>query len=171
MGGGLLTEDVVARIGRLSDREAVAALELVVQSREVDTDQATLQAQEEGLRAALAQPEQRREVEAAAVLPSAAADRGELARAALVVLVEEGGEYREAVIHALDRPAPVGTRDPLTLAIVGLVVLALRPKLDLQRDPQKGWRFRLQTEPLKDSAMGKLLGKLLSAVSPASAGQ
>jgi hypothetical protein len=165
-----LAEDVVVRISQLSDRQAVAALELVVQSRELDTDQTTLQAQEEGLRAALAQPEQRRELEAAAEMPPAPADRGELARAALVVLIEEGGEYREAVIHALDRPAPVGTRDPLTLAIVGLVVLALRPKLDLQRDPQQGWRFRLQTEPLKDSAMAKVLGKLLSAVTPGPSG-
>jgi hypothetical protein len=167
----VVAEDVVARISQLSDREAVAALELALQSREEDTGQARLQAQEERLREALAEPEQRREVEAKALMPPAPADRGELARAALGFLVEEGGEYREAVVHALDRPAPVGTRDPLTLAIVGLVVLALRPKLDLQRDPGKGWMFRLQTEPLKDSAMAKVLGKLLSVVSPGSAGQ
>jgi hypothetical protein len=167
----MLAEDVVVRISQLSDREAVAALELVLQSRDEDTGQARLQAQEERLREALAEPEQRQEVEAKALMPPAPADQGELARAALAFLVEEGEEYQEAVEHALERPASVGTRDPLTLAIVGLVVLALRPKVDLQRDPGKGWKFRFQTEPLKDSAMGKLLGKLLSAVSPGSAGQ
>jgi hypothetical protein len=166
-----MAEDVVVRISQLSDREAVAALELVLQSREEDTSQARLQAQEARLREALAAPEQRQEVEAKALMPPAPADQGELARASLVFLVEQGGEYREAVVHALERPAPVGTRDPLTLAIVGLVVLALRPKIDLQRDPQKGWKFRFRTEPLKDSAMAKVLGKLLSAVSPGSAGQ
>lgn len=62
----------------------------------------------------------------------------------------------------------MGARDPITLVIVGLVVLALRPKIDIQRDPQKGWKLGFKTEPLKDSAMAKVLGKLLSVISPGS---
>jgi len=62
----------------------------------------------------------------------------------------------------------VGTRDPITLVIVGLVVLALRPKIDIQRDSQEGWKLSFKTEPLKDSAMSKVLSKLLSVISPGS---
>ena len=65
----------------------------------------------------------------------------------------------------------MGVRDPITLVIVGLVVLALRPKIEIERDPQKGWRLSFKTEPLKDSAMAKVLSKLLSAISPGSSSE
>jgi hypothetical protein len=167
--------DLQGQVEELSDRQAISALDLVLQSREQDTAQVKLQAEEQQLREALANPQVRQQllaVAAPAPVPSGTehdgelARRGDLARATLAYLVEEGGESREAVAHALARPAPPGTRDPFTLAVVGLVVLALRPVVDFGYDREAGWRFSFKTEPLKDSAMGKLLGKLLSAVPP-----
>ena len=169
--------DLLEQIEQLSDRQAIGALDLVLQSRQEDTAQSKLKAKERELREALAQPEVRQQV-AARAAPSPApeptgtdqdgdlARRGDLARATLAYLVEQGDEYRDAVAHAVARPAPPGTRDPFTLAVVGLVVLALRPVVDFGYDRERGWRFNFKTEPLKDSTMGKLLGKLLSAVPP-----
>jgi hypothetical protein len=170
-------EDLLVQIERLSDRQAISALDLVLQSRKENTAPANLEAQERELREALAQPEVREQV-AVRAAPSPApvstgadqdadrAQRGDLARATLAYLVEQGGGYRDAVAHAVARPAPPGTRDPFTLAVVGLVVLALRPVVDFGYDRERGWRFNFKTEPLKDSAMGKLLGKLISSVPP-----
>jgi hypothetical protein len=168
--------DLIERIEQLSDRDAVGALKLVLEKLNPDSIAISVTAEEEErrFRLALAEPEARQQLEARASIPPAPAARddltrsGDLARAALFYLADEGGESRDDVAHALDRPEPVGTRDPITLVIVGLVVLALRPKIDIQRDSQEGWKLSFKTEPLKDSAMSKVLSKLLSVISPGS---
>lgn len=170
--------DLVERIEQLSDEDAVEALDLMLQHQNPDANDVSARAAEEErrFRLALAEPQARQELEARAVMQPAPADwdsltrAGDLARTTLVYLVEQGGALRDDVAHALDRPAPVGERDPVTLAIVGFVVLALRPKIDIQRDPQRGWKLGFKTEPLKDSAMSRVLGKLLSAIFPGSSG-
>ena len=171
--------DLVKRIGQLSDEDAVGALDLLLQHQNPDTSDISAMAakEERQFRVALAEPQARQEVEARAVMQAVPADwdsltrAGDLARTTLVYLAEQDGALRDDVAHALDRPAPVGERDPVTLAIVGFVVLALRPKIDIQRDPQRGWTLSFKTEPLKDSAMSSVLGKLLSAIFPGSPGQ
>jgi hypothetical protein len=171
--------DLVERIEQLSDRDAVAALDLVLQHQNPDANDIGIKAREEErqFRQALAGPTARHELEARALIQPTPADwddvarGGDLARYTLVYLAEQGGASRDDVAHALDRPAPIGMRDPITLAIVGLVVLALRPKIDVQHDPGMGWKIHFKTEPLKDSAMSKVLGKLLSAIFPGSSGQ
>ena len=171
--------DLVERIEKLSDEDAIGALDLVLRHQNAGADDITVRAgeAERQFRQALAVPETRYELEARALIQQTPADwddltrGGDLARAALVYLGEQGGVLRDDVAHALGRPAPVGERDPVTLAIVGVVVLALRPKIDIEHDPLKGWKFVFRTEPLKDSAMATVLGKLLSAIFPGSPGQ
>jgi hypothetical protein len=171
--------DLVERIEQLSDRDAVGALKLVLEKQNPDSNAISITAEQEErrFRLVLAEPGARQELEArASIQPAPAAGddlarAGDLARAALVYLAGQGGESRDDVEHALDRPETVGARDPITLVIVGLVVLALRPKIDIERDPEKGWKFGFKTEPLKDSAMAKVLGKLLSVISPGSSGE
>ena len=168
--------DLVGRIEGLADEDAIGTLDLVLRHQGVGDDDLAVRAEEaeRRLRQALAVPEARHELEARALIQPMAADwddltrKGDLARAALVYLAEQGGVSREDVAHALDRPSPAGQRDPFTLVLVGVVVLALRPKIDIQRDPLKGWKFVFRTEPLTDSAMAKVLGKLLSAIFPGS---
>lgn len=168
--------DLVERIEELSDEDAIGALDLVLRHQSTGADDITVRAgeAERQFRQALAVPEARHELEVRALIQPTPADwddltrGGDLARAALVYLGEQGGGLRDDVTHALGRPAPVGERDPVTLAIVGVVILALRPKIHIERDPLKGWKFVFQTEPLKDSAMATVLGKLLSAFSPGS---
>jgi hypothetical protein len=171
--------DLAERIEELSDEDAIGALDLVLRHQSPGAGDIAIRAEEEErqFRQALAEPEARRELEARASIQPTPADwddltrGGDLARATLAYLVEQGGTSRDDVAHALDRPAPVGERDPITLVIVGVVVLALRPKIDIGHDPHKGWRFSFKTEPLKDSAMSKVLGKLLSAIFPGPPGQ
>jgi hypothetical protein len=169
--------DLVERIEQLSDEDAIGALELVLQRQNPDAGNISVRAEEveREFRQALNEPEARQELEARASIQPESADwddlarEGDLARSTLVYLVEQGGA--DDVTHALDRPALVGERDPITLAIIGFVVLALRPKIDIQRDAQKRWKFQFKTEPLKDSAMSKVLGKVISAIFPGSSGQ
>jgi hypothetical protein len=169
--------DLAERIDELSDEDAIGALELVVRHQNPGSGDITLRAgeQQRRFRQALADPGARRELEARASVTRAPADGddlsrgGDLARAMLRYLAEQGVKQRDDVAHALGRPAPVGERDPVTLAIVGFVVLALRPKIDVEHDQLEGWKFSFKTEPLKDSAMAKVLGKLLSAIFPGSA--
>ena len=171
--------DLVERIEHLSDRDAVGAPKLVLEKQNPDSSAINIAAEEEERRFRLAFAElgARQELEARTLVQSAPAAEddlnraGDLARAALVYLVDQGGESRGDGGHALDRPETVGARDPITLVIVGLVVLALRPKIDIQRDPQEGWKLAFKTEPLKDSAMAKVLSKLLSVISPGSSGE
>jgi hypothetical protein len=168
--------DLVGRIERLADDDAIGALDLVLRHQSAGHDELAVRAEEAERRflQALAVPEARHEIEARALIQPAAASgndltrKGDLARAALVYLAEHDGVSREDVSHVLDRPSPAGQRDPFTLVIVGVVVLALRPKIDIERDPLRGWKFVFRTEPLKDSAMAKVLGQLLSVIFPRS---
>jgi hypothetical protein len=169
--------DLAERIEKLSNEDAIGALELVVRHQNPGSGDLALRAGEaqRRLRQALADPRARRELEARASVQLAATGEddlsrgGDLARVMLRYLAEQGVIQRNDVAHALDRPAPVGERDPVTLAIVGFVVLALRPKMDIEHNPGEGWKFSFKTDPLKDTAMAKVLGKLLSAIFPGSA--
>jgi hypothetical protein len=55
--------------------------------------------------------------------------------------------------------------EPATLAVGGLVVLALQTEVTLSRDTAGRWRFRLHKKPMSDSTLGRLLSKLLSVSS------
>ena len=57
--------------------------------------------------------------------------------------------------------------DPLTLAVGGLVILALQTEVTLERDKAGRWRFRMRKQPMKDSTLGSLLGKLVAAATGA----
>jgi hypothetical protein len=155
-----------ARVQQLSSRDAIAALDLVLQNQDMPTDPDALEEEQQLLVKALADEEARAQLAevASAEAGPPDADHGDLARATLLFLIEEG--QAEQVEHALDHPAPPGQRDPFTLAVVGMVVLALRPTIDIERNEKGRWRFSFKTQPLKDSAMVQVIGKLLSVVSP-----
>lgn len=166
--------DLAERIEQLSDRNAVEVPRLVLEKQNPYSRDISVTAEEEErrFRLVLTDPEMHRELETRALIEPGYAARdsrtraGDLARAALVYLIEQGRESYDDVAHALERPESMGMRDPITLVIVGLVVLALRPKIAMERDPQKSWTLSFKTEPLKDSAMSRVLNKLLSIISP-----
>src|SRR5215470_10438555 len=102
--------DLVERIEQLSDRDAVGALKLVLEKQNPDSNAINLTAEEEErrFRLVLAEPGVRQELEARSLIQPAPPTwddltrAGDLARAALAYLVEQGGESRDDVAHALD---------------------------------------------------------------------
>jgi hypothetical protein len=145
------------RIAALSDAQAITALRLVLERQGHSTDPAQLRADQAHLTEALQQPDVRTLAE-----PDPDATPGSLARIALAQLAAsspESGELVDRAILISDRP---GERfDPATLAVGALVLLAFRTDLRLERDPGKGWTFKLHTKPLSDSVIGKLVSQLL----------
>ncbi|MGH8904942.1 MAG: hypothetical protein ACRD0K_00090 [Egibacteraceae bacterium] len=109
------------------------------------------------LREALSQPDL-----ANLATPDPAATPGALARTALAHLARRDADTRQLVEQAIAVAPPAGQRaDPATLAIGALVLLAFHAEITLERDPAKGWSFRFHTKPLRNSTIGKLLGKLM----------
>ncbi len=51
--------------------------------------------------------------------------------------------------------------EPATLALGGLVLLALQTEIKIDRNTTGQWQFRLHKKAMRDSTLGRLLGKLL----------
>jgi hypothetical protein len=170
--------NLVNRIEQLSNEATVWALDLLLQHQNPGACDIGIKAGEEErrFRQVLAEPEARRELDAPGSIEPSPADwddlarEGHPARSALADLGEQRGTLSDDAPAAIDRPAPVGRRDPVMLAIIALVVLALRPKVDVQHNSPKGWKLHYATKPIKDVGMARVLGKLLSASFPGSPG-
>ncbi|HET9258293.1 MAG TPA: hypothetical protein VFO16_24270 [Pseudonocardiaceae bacterium] len=68
-----------------------------------------------------------------------------------------------AIIDHAVRLADDTTRfEPATLALGGLVLIALQTEITIDRDTAGQWQFRLHKKAMRDSALGRLLGKLLA---------
>jgi hypothetical protein len=142
-----------SQIAGLSDEHALAALALVLERGGRPVDPFAARDDEAHLREALGQPGV-----ATSVAPDPAATQGTLARTALLHLADQD----EALVARAIAIPPGGTRfDPATLAVGALVLMAFHADINLERDPQQGWKFHFRTKPLSDNVVGKLLGQLL----------
>jgi len=142
-------------IQSLSDAQAVRALRQYVRGLGQDTDPAAA----EHLREAAAEP-------ALAVYLDPAdhdIDDGALARAALAHLALS---QPRAVEDAIEAAETVTTYDPLTIAVGGLVIVALQTELELTRDEEGRWRLRIHKQAMRDSTLSKLLTKLIGLYRP-----
>ena len=152
---------LTARITALPDAQAVRVLVLVLDEDRGGIDQLGLRKQEPELREAVTDPALSEYADPATAAP----DDGDLARTTLLYLTDTQPRLAETIRWALDLPAGDGNErfDPLTLAIGGLIVLALQTDVTLAKDTHGKWRFRLHKQPMKDSTLGTLLGKLIIA--------
>jgi hypothetical protein len=142
------------RIDTLPDADAIAALRLVLERQGVPVDAAALRETEGHLAEAV---EEARELAA----PDPDATPGALARTALRHLAESDAETRDLVERAIAVGSGSRERfDPATLGVGALVLLAFRTDIRLERDPGKGWMFKLHTKRLGDSTVGRLLSQL-----------
>jgi hypothetical protein len=149
--------DLNGRVSVLSDTDAIAALIFLLDLEDATVENMEyLQALQDGLPEAFATAADVGEFAA----PEPDTSLGDLARAALVYLAEQGPSGGERVRQALERPRPVGQRDPVTFAVGGLIVLALRSDLELKRTPAGKWSFSYRLKPVKDSQLGVILSKL-----------
>jgi hypothetical protein len=130
-----VSNDLTERIGVLPDEDAIAALAFVLDVEDASNqDLAQLRAVEGKLPEAFAATPDLGEITAPVLTPTA----GDLARTALVYLAEQEST-RELVGRALDRPAREGQREPVSFAVGGLVLLALRTDVELKRTLGKLW--------------------------------
>ncbi|MCO5996345.1 hypothetical protein [Actinoallomurus rhizosphaericola] len=142
------------RIAALADGEAVTVLRLVLERQGVPVDSASLRRTEQHLAEAVTGAEGLAE-------PDPDATPGALARTALAHLAGGDEATRELVERAIAVQAGSRERfDPATLGVGALVLLAFRTDVRLERDPEKGWTFKLHTKRLGDSSVGKLLSQL-----------
>jgi hypothetical protein len=150
-----MNDDLAGRIGGLSDQDAMAALAFVLDLEDASTqDVERLQEVENRLPEAFANTADLGEITAAAQKETA----GDLARATLVYLAGQE-PARHLVVRAVESPRHEAQRDPLTLAIGGLVLLALKSDVELKRTAGK-WSFHYRLKPTKDSALAGILAKL-----------
>jgi len=52
--------------------------------------------------------------------------------------------------------------EPATLALGGLVLIALQTEIKVDRNTAGQWQFRLHKKAMRDSTLGQLLGKLFA---------
>jgi hypothetical protein len=149
------SDDLAGRIRALPDDEATAALAFAL-----DVEDAS-------------QAEVERLGEAAERVPQAFADAdidlgdrpagtvtgGDLARSALLYLAGRPAS-RPVVARALARPRREGQRDPVTVTVIALAVLALRADVDLRRTTTGKWSFHFRLKPVKDRLLVDVLAKL-----------
>jgi hypothetical protein len=97
---------------------------------------------------------------------------GDLARATLTYLVAEQPDAASVIERAIAMAGQgIGTPsrfDPITVGVGALVVLALQTDVQLERTTGGKWRFKVHKQAMKDSTLGRLLGKLISAYTGAS---
>ena len=87
---------------------------------------------------------------------------GDLARATLTHLSATRPELAPVIDRAV-RLADDTTRfEPATLAVGGLVLLALHTEVKVERNTAGEWQFRLHKKALRDSTLGRLLGQPLA---------
>lgn len=89
------------------------------------------------------------------------ANAGELARTALRYLADD--PQRAAVIaKAVGIPADNSRFDLVSLGVGALIIIALKTEVKLTRSEEGRWSLLVHKQPMGDSALGSLIGKLLA---------
>jgi hypothetical protein len=92
--------------------------------------------------------------------PGATADAGDLARATLLHLAATRPGLVPVITRAIEDPG-FAVREPVSLTVGALVVLALQTEVKLTRNTQGRWTFTVHKHPMRDSTLGQVISKLL----------
>jgi hypothetical protein len=148
---------ITAVIAALGDQEAVRVLAGTADYQDRLPDPAQLRALEAGLREAATSDAGL----AGYAEPDATADAGDLARAVLLHLAATRPGLVPAITRAISDPG-YAERDPVTLTVGALVVVALQTEVKLTRNAQGRWTFTVHKHPARDSTLGQVISKLLA---------
>jgi hypothetical protein len=88
----------------------------------------------------------------------------DLARATLQHLAATRPDLAPVITRAASDPGR-HTRDPVTLTVAALVVIALQTEVKLTRTNQGRWSFTLRKYPMRDSGLAQVITKLLGYLS------
>jgi hypothetical protein len=149
---------LAATIAALDDATAARVLADIADYQTPLPDPAQLRAIETGLRKATAtDPALTGYTE-----PGAPVGAGELARATLQHLAARPG-LGPVITRAIEGPGHQ-TRDPVTLTVAALVVIALQTEVKLTRDPKGRWTFTVHKHPMRDSPLGQVITRLVGYI-------
>ncbi len=147
-----------ATIDALTDLQAIRVLALVVDHYAPLPDPTRLRELDTALAHAADDPDLRPYRRPGAPPPS----HGDLARAALTHLSATRPELASVIDRAVLLADDTTRFEPATLAVGGLVLLALHTEVKVERNTAGEWQFRLHKKALRDSTLGRLLGQLLA---------
>ncbi|OLB76006.1 MAG: hypothetical protein AUI14_19820 [Actinobacteria bacterium 13_2_20CM_2_71_6] len=150
--------EAIEMVNSLSDDQAVRALALVLRYRGTVPDPALLREAEDHLREAAADPSLTEYRD-----PGDGSDAGALSRAALIHLAASDPEVIERAVYAAEE---VNRYDAVSIAVGGLVLLALQTEVELTRNEKGRWRLHIHKKAMRDSTLGRLLTKLISLYGP-----
>jgi hypothetical protein len=148
---------ITGTIAALSGEEAIRVLADTADYQHRLPDPAQLRTLETGLRDATADDTEL----ARYTQPGTTVDAGDLARATLLHLTATNPDLVPVITRAIDDPS-YAVRDPVTLTVGALVVLALQTEINLTRNAQGRWTFTLHKHPIRDSTLGQVISKLLA---------
>jgi hypothetical protein len=144
-------------IAALTGEEAIRVLADTADYQDRLPDPAQMRALEIGLRDATADDAELTEY----AQPGATADAGDLARAVLLHLTTTRPDLVPVITQVIDDPG-YAVREPVSLTVGALVVLALQTEVKLARNAQGRWTFTLHKHPMRDSTLGQVISKLLA---------
>ena len=151
---------ITAAIAALTGEEAIRVLADTADYQDRLPDPAQLRALQAGLRDAT--------IDDAGLAdyarPGTTADAGDLARATLLHLAATRPDLIPVITRAIEDPG-YGVRDPVTLTVGALVVMALQTEVKLTRNAQGRWTFTVHKHPMRDSTLGQVISKLLAYLS------
>ena len=144
-------------IATLTGDEAIRVLADTADSQNRLPDPAELRALEAGLRDAASDDTGLVDYSQ----PSTTADAGDLARTTLLHLAATRPSLVPVITRAIDNPG-YAVREPVSLTVGALVVLALQTEVKLTRNTQGRWTFTVHKHPMRDSTLGQVISKLLA---------
>jgi hypothetical protein len=145
------------RIQALHDSSALNALAILAERHQLQLDVQSSRVIERRIAEALSQPNAREHRDVNSDHPAP----GALARLVLVHFAGRDVATAREVEHALSVRSDDRRVEPVTLGLLGAVVLyVFSSEISLEKKPHVGWSFRFHHTPLKESTTGKLLGEL-----------
>lgn len=148
---------ITGAIAALTGEEAIRVLADTADYQHRLPDPAQLRALDTGLRQATTDDTGL----ASYAQPGITADAGDLARATLVHLAVTRPDLIPVITRAIEDPGSA-VREPISLTVGALVVLALQTEVKLTRNTQGRWTFTVHKHPMRDSTLGQVISKLLS---------
>ena len=147
-----------ATINALNDHQAIRVLALVVNHQAPLPDLIQLRELEAALSHAADNPDLQPHRRPDTPPPT----EGDLARTTLTYLAATHSELLPVIDHAVRLAEDTTRFEPATLALGGLVLIALQTEIKIDRNTGGQWQFRFHKKAMRDSTLGQLVGKLLA---------
>jgi hypothetical protein len=147
-------DSIQERIARLDDQQAPLVLQLLVEHDRLHVPADDWDSASHHLKEAIAVSD----LDTYMPPQGTTYSNGDLARAALFYYAESHPGTIDAIDEAITyATGPAERFDIAAIALGALVLAALQTEIELKRDKQGKWSFRLQKKAVSDSTLGKVI--------------